>query len=419
MRDLSWRAPVVWAAAALLLLNGLGYAALASRLPELQRTLGLSEPQLGVARAGFVVGISATMLVAPRVVRRYRARRVAPVAAGLYLVSIGLAGAGFGTLSFAALLCAAGALSALIDIGQNVIAVRLEKARMQRNPRARPNSLLSPMEGLQAVGVTAGSGFGLLTAGRVPLLPSFAALALVGVLAAALTAAVLRGLQPMDTAAVPPEHGVRTRRPRTMRAVRERLQVAYPPRLRWVTAMSFAALLLEGVFTNWIAILVTDAGASLATGSLCLTVFAAALFLGRLSYSVAAQHLDRVTVARAMGVLLVLGTAVLVVLPAHAPVAVAGSGAAGLGLANLHPFCTGAVGHGAHADSEEDALGRMNRVSYAGIALESLLISGLTAAFGLSTAIALVGLLGVLFIVKAPLLDTAAHHEQARPPNVA
>lgn len=93
--------------------------------------------------------------------------------------------------------------------------------------------------------------------------------------------------------------------------------------------------------------------------------------------------------------------------------------AAGLGLANVHPFCTGAVGHGANADSEEDALGRMNRIAYGGIALESLLISGLTAAFGLSTAIALVGLLGLLFIVKAPLLDSAAHHEQARPPNVA
>ena len=169
MRDLGWRAPVVWAASALFLLNGLGYAALASRLPELQRTLGLTEPQLGVARAGFVFGISATMLIAPRIVRRYRARRVAPVAAGLYLVSIGFAGAGFGTISFASLLCAAGALSALIDIGQNVIAVRLEKVRMQRDPHARPNSLLSPTEGLQAVGVTAGSGFGLLTAGRVPL----------------------------------------------------------------------------------------------------------------------------------------------------------------------------------------------------------------------------------------------------------
>jgi predicted MFS family arabinose efflux permease len=184
------------------------------------------------------------------------------------------------------------------------------------------------------------------------------------------------------------------------------LRAAYPPPLRWLTAMSFSALLLEGVLTNWIALLVTGAGSSPATGSLCLTAFAAALLLGRLGYSATASRVNRVLFVRTMGLLVILGIAGLVTFPTHLAITVTGAAAAGLGLANLHPFCTAAVGHAADATDEENALGRMNRIAYIGIALESLLIAGLTALLGLKAAIALVGLLAITFIAQARLFDS-------------
>ncbi|GAA0537394.1 hypothetical protein GCM10011581_44160 [Saccharopolyspora subtropica] len=339
------------------------------------------------------------MLVAPQIVRRYRAHRVAPLAAGLYLVAVCLAGAGAGTASFALWLLAAGALNALVDIGQNVIAVRLEKLRMSTVGGAA-NGLLSPLEGLQAVGVAAGTGFGLLTAGRVPLPHSFAVLGVVGVLVAAITFASLRGV---DTS-----NAGRTR-PRRGGSAAQRVKAAYPPRLRWLAAMSFSALLLEGALTNWIAVLVADAGVSLFSAGLGLTAFATALCLGRLCYGTIARHVDQVGFVRVMGGSVVVGTTGLVLFTSAPEVMLISAAAAGFGLANLHPFCTGAVGHSSAPGEEEHQLGRLNRIAYIGIAFEGVLVAGLTALLGLPTAIAVVGSLAVIFVVKAPIFSTEHH----------
>ncbi|MDA3642938.1 hypothetical protein LZ318_37550 [Saccharopolyspora indica] len=396
-----WRRPAVLAVASLFFLNGLGYAALASRLPELQRALGLSESQLGLARTGFVIGIVATMLVAPRLVRRYRAQRAAPLAAGLYVISICLAGSASGTTAFGFWLLAAGAFNALVDIGQNVLAVRLEKLRMLADGGARANSLLSPLEGLQAVGVAAGTGFGLLTAGRIPLAHSFAVLAVAGPLVAAITLAALRTAGPAAPGRVP--CGVRAAR------------TAWPARLRWLTAMSFSALLLEGALTNWIAVLVVGSGASLLTAGLGLTAFATALCAGRLGYGTVAARVDQVVLVRVMGGLVLAGIAGLVLLSTAAGAVLVSAAVAGLGLANLHPFCTGAVGHGSAPDDEEQQLGRLNRIAYTGIAVEGVLIAGLTALLGLHGAIAVVGLLAAVFVCKASIFS-AEHHWAAPAP---
>jgi|UPI000831833D MFS family permease len=403
-----WRPSLVTAAAALFLLNGLGYASLASRLPELQAEFNLSEPQLGFARSGFVIGITVAMLVAPQIVRRWRAHRVAPVAAGLYLAAVCLAGAGFGTVSFMGWLLAAGVLNALIDIGQNVIAVRLEKMRMADVPDARPNSLLSPMEGLQAVGVAAGSGFGLLTAGRLPLLPSFALLGAVGAVAALVVFVLLRGLD--TTAGARPARAVDpAAHPGLSR--RRRLRAAYPPRLRWLTAMSFSALLLEGAVVNWLAVLVAGSGAPLFVSGLGLTVFATTLCLGRLSYGAIAGRVDQVMFVRTMGLLVLVGIAGVALWTDEAAIVLASAAALGFGLANLHPFCTGAVGHGSEPEAEELHLGRMNRVAYTGIAFEGVLVAGLTALFGLAAALAAVGLTAAVFVAKAHLFRTERARE--------
>ncbi|MGW0179254.1 MFS transporter [Nocardia sp. NPDC003345] len=391
----------------LFLLNGLGYAALASRLPELRDTYGLTDAQLGFARTGFVVGLTATMFVAPQLVRRARARRAAPVAAGIYLLGIGLAGAGLGLWSMVGWLVVAGAANALLDIGQNVIAVRLEKSRMETGPHARANSLLSPLEGFQAVGGVLGAAFGATTAGRAGLTVSFAVLAAVGAVGAVVVFLLLRRFDPPSPESGGPGAGTVRHRARAAAGRRPslaaRIRAAYPPRLRRLTAMSFTALLLEGALMNWLTVVVVNAGGSLTAAGTALTVFIGALCLGRLAYGPLSPRVDRVRFARSCGLLLVAGIAGIVQPFWQGDIAftLVCAAAAGLGLSNLHPFCTATVGHTAAAGTEEEALGKLNRVAYTGIALEGVLIAALTAAIGLDAALGLLGLLALLFVFQA------------------
>ncbi|BBZ06967.1 MFS transporter [Mycolicibacterium doricum] len=412
MNGALWRQPTVWAALGLFLLNGLGYAALASRLPELQQRYDLSDAQMGFARIGFVVGLTATMLVAPQIVRRVGAARAAPIAAGLYLAGIGLAGMGIGLWATVAWLLMAGVFNALLDIGQNVLAVRLEKIHMAGTTHARANGLLSPLEGFQAVGGTLGAGFGLLTAGRIPLLHSFITLTAVGIVGTASVFVILRRFHlataPMGVEPAPQPHpSVAPRRTSWATGLLERIRVAYPPSLRWLTAMSFSALLLEGMLTNWLAILAVHSGASLTSAGLALTLFIGSVCAGRLGFGPLSRHLDRVWLVRISGLFVIAGITGIVTHSVTGSVALAvASAVTGLGLANLHPFCTGSVGHGVNAGDEERALGKLNRIAYTGIALEGVLIGALAAAIGLTPAIAVIGLLAFLFVVKAPLFTT-------------
>ncbi|WP_280402445.1 MFS transporter [Nocardia carnea] len=392
-------APYRWytAASGLFLLNGLGYAALASRLPELQSAYGLSDAQLGFARTGFVVGLTATMFVAPGLVRRAAARRAAPIAAGIYLLGIGVAGAGTGLWSMVGLI--AGAANALLDIGQNVIAVQLEKVRMDAAPHTRPNGLLSPMEGFQAIGGVLGAAFGTATAGRVELAPAFAVVASVGAIATVIVFVLLRTFDP----GAGPAGITAATKTASSGSPLSRLRAAYPPRLRRLTVLSFSALLLEGTLMNWIAVVVVGSGGSLTAASLSLTVFAGAICVGRLGYGPVSRWADRVVAVRISGVLVLTGIATLVLFPGATSTALTllAAATAGLGLANLHPFCTATVGHAAPAGTEEIALGRLNRIAYAGIALEGVLVAALTSSVGLDAAIGILGLLALLFVFGA------------------
>lgn len=399
-------APYRWytAASGLFLLNGLGYAALASRLPELQSAYGLTDAELGFARTGFVVGLTATMFVAPGLVRWAAARRAAPIAAGIYLLGIGVAGAGTGLWSMVGWLLIAGAANALLDIGQNVIAVQLEKVRMDAAPHTRPNGLLSPMEGFQAVGGVLGAAFGTATAGRVELAHAFAVVASVGATATVIVFVLLRTFDP----GTGPVGATTPTKTAPSGGALSRLRTAYPPRLRRLTLLSFSALLLEGTLMNWIAVVVVHSGGSLTTASLSLTVFAGAICAGRLGYGPVSRWADRVAAVRISGVLALAGITALVAAPTAGSTALTmvAAATAGLGLANLHPFCTATVGHAAPAGTEEIALGRLNRIAYTGIALEGVLVAALTSSVGLEAAIGILGLLALLFVFGARQFST-------------
>ncbi|GAA3746553.1 hypothetical protein GCM10022402_27570 [Salinactinospora qingdaonensis] len=142
----------MWSVVALFFLNGSGHAALASRLPELQPVLGLSGPRLEAGtqrvRGGrhcHHAGGTTDRRALPRPTGGSHRRG----ALGVQRLSGGRRGRG---ASFVGWLIAAGALNALVDLGQNVLVVRLERSGMCMLARTRPNSLLSPLEGLPAVG---------------------------------------------------------------------------------------------------------------------------------------------------------------------------------------------------------------------------------------------------------------------------
>lgn len=350
--------------------NGVLGATLLPRLPEIKLAFELTDTAYGVVVIAFAVGsILAANLAAP-LIRRLGALRVA--VGGTVLLAAALAGAGLSTAiaPFVAFMMLGGVLDALLDSGQNVHGLAVE--------RWYGKSIINSLHASWSVGAMLGGIIGAAAAATgVPIGTQMVASGLVWAVVAVVAA--LGG-------AVPAEHLRRVEA-----EVHDDAPAATRRRFPWrllapLVILAIAGTLVEDVANNWVTLYVNrELGAPIGLAGLGFAATLGAQFVGRLLGDPMTDRWGRSAVARSGGVLILLGSLIAVAAP-HPAVAIAGFALAGFGSATLVPAAYAAADDlpGIPHGSGVAMLGWLMRL---GFLLTSPLIGALADGVGLRLAL--------------------------------
>ena len=334
------------------LLNGLGLASWAPRIPEVKNTLELSTGALGLALLCIAVGALAGTFLAGAGVSRWGSRRVTVAAAILLGAALALPGlAPTGVLLAGALACA-GFADGAHDVAMNAHGVVVE--------RRYGRSILSGLHAVWSVGAGIGGLLGAVAAAaRVPVAVHLGAVGAVVALGAATSA---RWLLPgvVDRASV------------------VRRSLAVPSRTVLLLALiGVAVALVEGAPADWSAVYLSETlSASPGVAGAGYTAFAFAMVAGRLAGDRFLTRRGPATAIRWGGWLSAAGMSVGL-LAAHPAAAIAGFAVVGLGVAVVFPAIFSAAGNLADV-SAGSAISTVAMVSRSGFLMGPPLI-GLTA----------------------------------------
>lgn len=306
--------------------NGLMFANLLPRYPELKAQFGLSNTEFGLLVAMMPLGaIVASGLPAP-LIRRFGAL---PVALGTtVLTAAGLATVGVANhvVLVAAALLACGFADAVTDSAQNVHGL-LVKDYCGR-------TIINSLHAMWSLGAAAGGALGAAAAGaHVPLAVHLSAAGLAGILIAGVGAVLAR-----VPAAAPdiPAPGTSAGAPRLTRSM-------------WLMLLPLGLICIVGVIPeevafDWTALYLTNTvGTSAGVAGLGLVFFVSAQTLGRLLGDPASDRWGAVAVLRVGGWLIVAGGVLVVAFPVL-PVVLAGMTLTGLGCATAVPAAYAAAG---------------------------------------------------------------------------
>lgn len=379
------------AVASLWLVNGLITGSLSAKLPELAERLDLSEGQLGLALLGQTVGLVVVIFaLAPRLVHRFGARRIALVAGGLYCVSFAAPGYVQGLAALFAALLVIGAFNAPLDITMGELGGALEERWKAR--------LMSRFEFAFNGGLVVAAAIAWAVADRITLPGYMTAIAALGVV--------------MILAATPwlPD-SARGEAPRREQSGR----VGFPRSVSAMALIAAAGLWCEATVLDWMGLFYVrtlDAEpAQYAIGLLCFVVgLMASLWAGnRLVDRLGAVRLVRIgAVAFAAGLLATLLSGSLVL-------ADAGLFLAGAGLANAHPLALSA----ARRAGGPTALAKVAGTSYVGLVAAKPVIGGLAELTSLTVALALGALAAIVLVAAASVLRQADGVDRTAGPTAA
>ena len=334
--------------AGLFFLNGVLYANLVPRLPEIKDALDLTNAALGAGLAAMPAGALLAGLFAPLLIQRLGSGRVA--AFGLVGIAVGVLAVPFtgAWLGFAAVMLVVGGIDAVVDVAQNAHGFRVQ--RLYRR------SIVNAFHGLWSVGAVVGGLMGAAAAGleidlRVHLavsavLVSIAALACSRVLlpgredaertvvddaavaAAGASSAPAITDPPAGPGATPPaaaggRGGAALRRPTLVLAA--------------LGVLAVCGAVVEDAGASWGALyLRTELGAGALAGGLAFVALQGAMTVGRLTGDRVVDRFGQRAVAVAGGALIAAGMGAALALPS-VPATLVGFALAGLGVATLVP----------------------------------------------------------------------------------
>jgi MFS family permease len=290
------------------------------RLGELQRTMGVTEGQLGLGLIGAAVGTLISLTFASRLIERIGHRRMLLIVPPTLPVFYAVAAHAQGTLALFLILVPAGLLIGAIEVVVNLEADRVEHQEGRR--------IMNRSHAFWSFGFLGAGLIGALAA-RLPLSPQLH-LALMVPLSAVLTVLLMGRFEPAPHRdggnAEPTPHMARPTGP-----------------IMWLVALSLSALLLEGAGFDWSAIYMRDIfEASPFVGGLAVAFGA---FTQAMTRYVADRHVERhspVKVARVLLGVLGLGTALVFAAP-HPALALLGFGLMGVGTSVLFPLAMSAA----------------------------------------------------------------------------
>jgi MFS family permease len=364
--------------------NGVAFASLFSRMPDLQREHGLSDGMLGLV---LLAGALALMVAQPLAGAHAARSGSAPltVAGGLaYAAGLMLPGLASSPVLFGASIVALGAASGVLDVSMNAQAVAVNKRHRRE--------IFASFHAAFSFGALAGAGVGGLAAGA-----GLRPLAHLAIVAAALVATILL----VRSGLLPAAADARADAPLFARPTRA---------LAALGVLSFCALLAEGSVGDWSAILLdreTEAGPSLA--ALGLAAFSLTMGFGRLAADPLAERFGAPAVVRAGG-LLAAGGLAWSLAGGSAASGIAGFAVMGCGLAGLFPLALNAAAAGGRAAAP--ALAAVSTTGYFGFIAGPAIIGLLSDATSLPAALALVA---VLCLAAAGLAGAAGGARPAWP----
>ncbi|MCR6713014.1 MAG: MFS transporter [Demequina sp.] len=300
--------------------NGLIWSNLAPRYPEIRRGLGLSYAQFGTAVMFGAVGAMVVGLTAAAVIRRYRSSRVAVVSMILMAVFALLASLAPNGILFAAALFGVGAIDSIADVAQNSHGLRVQ--------RELKRSIINAFHAMWSIGAVLGGLMGAAAAGlHIPVPIHFAGVA---VIVAIVNVVGYRMLLPGDDP-VPPATAASGGG--GLKAVAVRVWLI----LGALAVVAIAGGWVEDAGGTWSASYLKDElGAGPTIAALGFVALMTMQTIGRLIGDRMVDRFGQRTVARAGGVLVVIGMGPALLWPSI-PLTIVGFGLAGLGVATTIP----------------------------------------------------------------------------------
>ncbi|MCM3848869.1 MFS transporter [Pseudonocardia sp. DR1-2] len=320
------------AVALVFLTNGLVYANLLPRFPQIKADLGLSNTQLGLAVAAMPFAALLAGLTAGPLIARFTSARVASF--GMAVIALGVVLVGFAPswALFATAMLLVGASDAVVDVAQNAHGLRVQ--------RRYGRSILNGFHALWSVGAVAGGLMGSAAAGIGLALPVHLGLSslLSVVIAVAVYPLLLRGDDGDDRPAPDAAGGAPPRRPWTGLGPRTVALLAV------FGLVAISGTLVEDSGATWAAVYLQGLGAGAAVAGLGFVALQGCQFVGRLIGDRMVDRFGQRAVARAGGGLVLAGMGLALAFPT-VPGTVAGFGLAGFGVATLVPAAMTAADH--------------------------------------------------------------------------
>jgi MFS family permease len=292
--------------------NGVLFASLFARLPEVQERLGLDEGELGLALLGAPVGLLAAVALAGAGVVRAGSRRVSAIGAAGYVACLALPAVAPGLAGLLGAMLLLGAASGTLDVAMNTQGVTVE--------RRYPRRIFASLHAAFSFGALAGA----LSGGLVAQAGVGLGVHLVAVSAgvgAVMVVAIRRFVPDAPEASSGPVFA-RPTRP-----------------LAALGVVALCALLAEGAINDWSAVYLDEVqGAGPATAAAGLAVFSAAMGIGRLVGDRLSARIGAGRLTRGGLVLAAAGATGAAAAPGTATT-LAALLALGFGLAAVYPLC--------------------------------------------------------------------------------
>ena len=296
--------------------NAAVVATLLPHYPHLKDRFELSNSGFGLMVVAFAVGSVLTAAWSGQVLRRFGAMRVATVGTVLVsaLVAVAASSPWFWLLFVALFL--AGTVDPVLDAGQNVHGLRVE--------RALGRSIINSLHAVWSLGAVVGGLVGAWTAGLgLPVGPVLVVSAVVWSCVAVLAGWLAR---------LPGEDDHHSASEERTTGRRGALLLVAP-----FAALAISGALVEEIGNSWAALYTRDAlGAAPGVAGLAYVAAYAAQFVGRLLGDVATDRLGRGRTAATGGLLIAAGALVTMLAPGVAAVMV-GFVLLGLGCSTLIP----------------------------------------------------------------------------------
>ena len=381
--------------------NGAVLATWAPRIPEVKSELHLSDGQIGYALLGVAVGSVPALTGTARLLRTVSARSVCTITSIAFGGALPLIACAPNGWALGGALAVLGAVSGCLDIAMNTAAIDYQD-RIGA-------SILSRLHGGYSLGVLAGAASGALASVlEVTVLEHFVAVsACLLVLAVAASCSL-----PMPETQRAPDDSVARISSIDLSRSRFGRALAIPAT---IAVMAVAALLMEGMITDWSALLVSrDFGGGAAVGAVAVVVFSTAMFLSRSFGDLIVDRLGAAVTLRCAAAVVSAAILLGLLLQQEAWGAVAVMGCAGIALGPLFPLLITEASHRSSAGAAVSTA-RVSAIGYGAYLGGPPLVGFLSEHIGLVGAFVLIACMCSTAVVAASmsLRGGPAHRETA------